>query len=103
MQELRREVTGLKNRLADLKRLLSEGGSPVRATAWQVADVERKLERAEKELARVTKLKEVRTVRSTAAGQLRQSVNDWILRGIPGQLHARRGRGCAVVGVDDEG
>ena len=34
------------------------------ATAWQIADIERKLERAEKELARLTELKEVRTVRS---------------------------------------
>ena len=57
----------------------------MRATAPQVADAERKqLERAEKELARLTELKEIRTVRSTAAGQLRQSVNDWVLRGIPG-------------------
>jgi hypothetical protein len=83
ISELRLEVTGLKNRLADLKRPLSEGGSPVPATAWQIADVERKLERAEKELARRVELKETRTVRWTAAGRLHQSVSDWVLRGIP--------------------
>ena len=93
MQEVRLEVTRLKNRLADLKRPLNEGGSAVPATAWQIVDIERKLERAEKELARRTELKEIRTVRWNAAGQLRQSVSDWILRGIPG--------GCTLEAVED--
>jgi hypothetical protein len=83
MQELRTEITVLKNRLADLNRPLSEGGSAVPATAWQVADVERQLSRVEKELARRTELKETRTVRWTAAAQLHQGTRDWSLRGIP--------------------
>jgi hypothetical protein len=83
MQELRTEITVLKNRLADLNRPLSEGGSAVPATAWQVADVQRQLSRAEKEFARLTELKEVRSVRWTAAAQLHQAVRDWTLRGIP--------------------
>ncbi|MBR0698110.1 hypothetical protein [Bradyrhizobium lablabi] len=93
ISELRLEVTALKNRLADLKRLLSEGGSPVPATAWQVADVERKVARAEKEFARQIELKETRAVRWNAAGRLHQSVSDWVLRGIPG--------GCALDVVED--
>jgi hypothetical protein len=84
LQELRLEITVLKNRLADLKRPLSEGGSAVPATAFQIEDVERQLQRAEKELARLTELKEVRTVRWNAAGQLDRNVGDWVLRGIPG-------------------
>ena len=41
----------------------------------------------------MTELKEIRTVRSTSAGQLRQSVNDWVLRGISGD--------CALDVVED--
>jgi hypothetical protein len=94
LQEVRLEVTSLKNRLADLKRPMSEGGSPVPATAWQVADVERKLERAERELARLTALKEVRTVKWNAAGQLHRFVSDWLLHGgIP--------HGCTIDSVED--
>jgi hypothetical protein len=93
ISEVRLEATGLKNRLADLKRPLSEGGSPVPATAWQIADIERKLARCEKELTRLTELKEVRSIRWTSAARLRQSVSDWILRGIPG--------GCSVEPVAD--
>jgi hypothetical protein len=94
ISELRLEVTGLKNRLADLKRPLSEGGSPVPATAWQIADVERKLERAEKELARQTELKEVRTVRWNAQARLHQGCADWVLRGIPGD--------CVIETIEDQ-
>jgi hypothetical protein len=92
--ELRLEVTGLKNRLADLKRPLSEGGSPVPATAWQVADVERRLKRAEKELARLTELKETRTVRWNATARLDQANSDWVLRGVPAN--------CVIETVEDQ-
>jgi hypothetical protein len=84
LQELRLEITVLKNRLADLKRPLSEGGSPVPATAWQVEEVERQLKRAERELARQAELAEIRGARWTAAAQLYQGVRDWVVRGIPG-------------------
>jgi hypothetical protein len=93
VQEVRFEATGYKNRIADLTRHKSEGGFGLAQDAPQVVAERRKLERAEKELARVSELKETRTVRSTAAGQLRQSVNDWVLRGIPG--------GCTLDVVED--
>ena len=93
MQELRLEITGLKNRLADLNRPLSEGGSAVPATAWQVADVERKLDRGEKELRRLAELVEVRGSRWTSAAQLHQAVSDWVLRGIPAN--------CVIEVVED--
>ncbi|WP_166299780.1 hypothetical protein [Bradyrhizobium sp. 2S1] len=82
-QEVRLETLGYKNRIGDLTRHQSEGGFGLPQDAPQVRAERKKLERAEKELARVTELKETRTVRSTATGQLRQSVNDWVLRGIP--------------------
>ena len=81
---MRLEALGYKNRISDLTRHASEGGFGLDASAPQVVAEHRKLERAEKELARLTELKETRTVRWTAAGQLHQSVNDWVLRGIPG-------------------
>jgi hypothetical protein len=93
VRELQVEAIGYKNRIADLTRHQSEGGFGLDASAPQVRAERKKLERAEKELARVTELKETRTVRSTAVGQLRQSVNDWVLRGIPG--------GCTLDVVED--
>jgi hypothetical protein len=93
VQEIRLEVIGLKNRIADLERHQSEGGFGLDASAPQVRAERKKLERAEKELARVTELKETRTVRSTATGQFRHSVNDWVLRGIP--------NGCTLDVVED--
>ena len=90
VQEIALEAIGYKNRITHLTRHPSEGGFGLDASAPQVVAERRKLERAEKELARRTELKEIRTVRSNAAGQLRQSVNDWVLRGIPGELCARR-------------
>lgn len=93
VQEVRLEVIGYKNRISDLTRHRSEGGFEQDPSAPQVLSETRKLERAE-ELARRTELKEVRMVRSTAAGQLRQSVNDWVLRGVPGD--------CTLDVVEDQ-
>ena len=93
VQEVRLEVVGYKNRIADLTRHKSEGGFGLDASAPQVVSEKRKLERAEKELARLTELKEIRTVRWSSAGRLHQSVSDWVLRGIPG--------GCALEPVED--
>ncbi|MCD9821625.1 hypothetical protein [Bradyrhizobium japonicum] len=94
VQEVRLEVIGYKNRISDLTRHRSEGGFEQDPSAPQVLSEKRKLERAEKELARRTELKEVRTVRSTVAAQLRQSVNDWVLRGVPGD--------CTLDVVEDQ-
>jgi hypothetical protein len=94
VQEIRLEVIGHKNRIDNLVAHRSEGGFEQDPSAPQVLSEKRKLERAEKELARLTELKEVRTVRSTAAGQLRQSVNDWVLRGITGD--------CTLDVVEDQ-
>ncbi|UGY28182.1 hypothetical protein HU675_0016255 [Bradyrhizobium septentrionale] len=84
VQELRLEALGYKNRIADLTRHQSEGGFGLDAAAPLVVSEMRKLQRAERELTRLSELKEVRSLRWNATGQLRQSVNDWVLRGIPG-------------------
>ena len=93
VREIRVEMLGHANRISDLTRHASEGGFGLDASAPQVVAERRKLERAEKEFARRTELKETRTVRSTATGQLRRSLNDWVLRGIPG--------GCIVEPIGD--
>ncbi len=84
VREIRLEAFGYKNRIAELTKHRSEGGFEQDPSAPQVISETRKLERAEKELARRTELKETRTIRVTAVGQLRQSLKDWVLRGIPG-------------------
>ena len=84
VQEVRLEALGYKNRVADLTRHKSEGGFGLPEDAPQVRAERKKLERAEKEFARLTELKETRTVRWNGAGQLRQSASDWVLRGVPG-------------------
>lgn len=56
-----------RNRIAELTKHRSEGGFELKETAPQVIDVQRRLQRAEKELARLTELKETRTVRWNAS------------------------------------
>jgi hypothetical protein len=62
VQEVRLEALGYKNRIADLERHRSEGGFGLPEDAPQIVSEKRKLVRAEKELARLTELKETRTV-----------------------------------------
>lgn len=54
VQEVRLEVTGYQNRIVDLERHKSEGGFGLDASAPQVQSERCRLERAEKELARLT-------------------------------------------------
>jgi hypothetical protein len=82
-QEVRLEATGYKNRISELVKHRGDGGPGLAEDAPQVVAVRKKLERAEKELARRVELKETRTVRWNAAGRLHQSVGDWVLRGVP--------------------
>ena len=84
VQEVRLEALGYANRITHLTKAKGEGGFGLPDDAPQVVVERGKLERAEQELARLTELKETRTVRWNAAGQLRQSVGDWVLRGVPG-------------------
>jgi hypothetical protein len=84
VQEVRLEALGYKNRISDLTRHRSEGGFEQDPSAPQVLSEQRKLERAEKELARLVELKEVRAARWSTQTQLHRSVSDWVLRGIPG-------------------
>jgi len=90
VQEVRVEATGYKNRIADLK---SEGGFGLDASAPQVVSEKRKLESAEKELARLVELKETRTVRWNTAAALHQAASDWVLRGVPAN--------CVIETVED--
>ena len=71
------------DRIAELTRHASEGGFGLDASAPQVISERRKLERVEKELARLTELREVRTTRWQAAARLDQTITDWLMRGIP--------------------
>jgi hypothetical protein len=94
VQEGRLEALGHKNRIADLTRHKSEGGFGLDpASAPQVISERRKLGRAEKELARLVELAEIRSVRWTAAAQLHQAVSDWVLRGVPAN--------CVIEQVED--
>jgi hypothetical protein len=93
VQEVRLEAIGYKNRISDLTRHASEGGFGLDASAPQVVAERRKLERAEKELARLTELKETRSVRWGAAGQLHQGVSGWVLRAVPGD--------CVIESIED--
>jgi hypothetical protein len=84
---------GHRNRISDLARHRSENGFEQDPAAPVVVAERRKLERAEQELARLTTLKETRTVRWNAAAQFDQAVSDWILRGgIP--------HGCVIESVE---
>ena len=95
VQELRNEATGYKNRIDQLVGHRSTGGlAGPSAAPPQVISEMRKLERAEKELARLTELKEVRTARWNSAGALARNVSDWLLHG--GVPH-----GCIIESVDD--
>ena len=94
VQEVRVEATGYKNRIADLERHKSEGGFGLDASAPQVVSEKRKLESAEKELARLVELKETRTVRWNTAAALHQAASDWVLRGVPAN--------CVIETVEDQ-
>jgi hypothetical protein len=94
VQEKRLEALGYKNRIVDLTRHKSEGGFGLDAAAPQVVAERRKLERAEKELAWLTTLKEDRTARWNALSRLDQTNSDWVLRGIPGD--------CVIETVEDQ-
>ena len=87
VQELRLVAVRLKNRIADLTRHRSDGGSSLPNDAPQVAAVRKQMERAEQEAARLTELKEARTVRWTATGQLRSSAQRLGFAGRSERLH----------------
>jgi hypothetical protein len=82
------------NRIADLTRRKTEGGFGLDASALQVVTERRQLERAEKELTRLSQLKEIRAARWQAAAQLERSVVEWVTSGgVP--------VGCVVEPVED--
>ena len=83
-----------QTRIADLTKPATEGGFGLTDDSAQTVSEKRKLERVEKELARLTELKETRTVRWAAAKQLEARTSDWLLRGgIP--------HGCVLEPVAD--
>jgi hypothetical protein len=84
VQQTRLEVTGYKNRIADLVADRSAGGFEQDPASGQVISEKRKLERAEKELRRLETLKEIRTAKWADAARLHQAARDWTSRGIPG-------------------
>jgi hypothetical protein len=94
ISELRLTRTGHANRIAHLMKHKSDGGFGLSEGAAQVQSEQKKLQRVEQELVRQETLREVRTVRWNAAGQLERSVTDWLLRGgIPGD--------CVLEAVED--
>jgi hypothetical protein len=85
VREARDSVTRYQNRIAALTKKRGEGGPGLDENASQVFEERRMLERAEKELARLTTLKDTRSARATVAGQLERAVSDWLLEGgVPG-------------------
>jgi hypothetical protein len=93
LRELQHTKIGHLNRIAELTKPRGEGGFGLGENAPQVSAERKKLERVEQELTRLTELKEVRTVRWNARGQLERNVSDQLLRGIPG--------GCVMETVED--
>jgi len=86
--------TAHQRRLDALTRPKSAGGHGLNDGADQVVTERRRLERAEAELTRLTSLKDARSARWAAAGQLERSVVDWVMRGgIPAN--------CALEAVED--
>jgi hypothetical protein len=103
VSQVRLEATGCKNRINDLTRHKSEGGFGLDAAAPQVQSERRKLDRAEKELARLTELKETRTVRWTARRAVASSRQRLGFARHSGELCDRTCLGCAVIGIVEEG
>jgi len=94
VQEVAHEKLRHEKRIADLIRPKSEGGFGLGELAPQVVIERRELERAQKELTRLTTLKEARGARWTVAKQLEGRIIDWALRGgVPG--------GCSLEVVED--
>jgi hypothetical protein len=94
-QEAAEAVTGIQRRIADLKRLKSEGGAyGLSDDAATVIAEHKKLERAMAERDRQQALYEIRSARWNVAKQLEVRVSDFVLRGgIPGD--------CQLDVVDD--
>ena len=94
VSDARGAVVDHQNRIAFLTKVRGEGGPGLNESAPQVRETRRQLKRAEKELARLIALKDPRTARAQAAGQLERAVTDWLVNGgIPG--------GCTVEPVED--
>jgi hypothetical protein len=93
-KDLRDSVVRHQNRVNDLTRHRSLGGFGLDPeTAPQVINERHKLERAEKELARLTALKDARSARATVTGQLERAVTEWLTAGVPGN--------CVLEPVED--
>ena len=81
VKEIQDDVTTYRNRLAFLTRSRGEGGPGLDGNAPQVRDERRKLERVEKELARVSEIKASRGARAQVHGQLDRSSTSWLVDG----------------------
>jgi hypothetical protein len=83
------------NRIGLLTRPRTEAGFGLPPEAPQVVAERRSLERAEKEMARLTRLRDDRGNRWQVAAQLERSVIEWLTQGgVPG--------GCALATVEDD-
>jgi hypothetical protein len=91
------ELTNAKlaheRRIHDLTKPRGEGGFSLDPSSPQVRDEQQKLARVVAERTRLEKLREVRSARWNAAGQLERAVTDWLSSGIPGN--------CELVAVED--
>jgi hypothetical protein len=93
IMELTNAKLAHERRIHDLTKRRGEAGYNLDPNSPQVRYEQEQLDRVIAERTRLQALKERRTIRSTAAGQLERAVTDWLKSGIP--------RNCELHIVED--